>query len=200
MNFKNMERKRIFIAINIPDDLKNTLEARMKPFYGEKTVRVSKKEGWHITVVFCGYLNETETDILGEILNETVSRFRVFSLLPLKIVFAPEGRPRMVWLEFSGSKEFKKLKIEIEGKMRMKQRGGFFSGFRPENRSVLPHLTLSRFEEKNFYRLKNLLPEEGIDLSGETGPVRVESVDITESRLSRDGAEYALIEKFNFKS
>lgn len=67
-----MNKKRIFIAMNVPRGLKNAAETRMKPFFDEKIVRVSKREGWHIALVFYGCLNETGLNALKDVLDETV--------------------------------------------------------------------------------------------------------------------------------
>lgn len=69
-----MEKCRIFLAIEIPDKLKNIAESCIRPFYKEKFVRIPEKEGWHITVVSDGYLDETEIKALEVITVRAVSR------------------------------------------------------------------------------------------------------------------------------
>lgn len=194
-----MDKKRIFIAIDVPNELKDTLENSLEPFFNERFVRIPQRESWHITLVFCGYLNETEVEILKEIAARAVSSSHIFSLSPAKVSFAPERRPRMVWLNFTNSSEFAKLKVQLEDEIFKKQRAGFFRGFRQEKRAPLPHLTLARFEEKYFSNLRKLLPEGGIDLRKETGAFQVDSINIMESHLSRQGAEYKLVFRVDMK-
>jgi len=199
-----MDKRRIFIAIDVPGALKNIAESYLEPFFKERSVRIPKKEGWHITVVFCGYLDETETGALQDVVEKAVSQNKPFRLTPLKIVFAPENRPRMVWLTF-GSSEFAKLKLQIQNGILAEQRDaclparqGLFRGFSEERRDALPHLTLARFEERDFLRLKKFLPQEGADIYGEAESFEADSINIMESRLSREGAEYEVIKNFKF--
>ncbi len=61
----------------------------MKPLYAEKAARVPKREGWHVMVVFCGYLNETEIMELRTIVKQAVSLFSPFTLKADRIVLEP---------------------------------------------------------------------------------------------------------------
>ena len=124
-----MPKKRIFIAIEVPEELKNTAEFYLKPFFNDRNIknattffeipsfassenkfspagslgiiRIPKKEGWHVTVVFCGYLDVQEIEALKEIVKNTALEFKPFELVPQKILFAPLNRPRMIWLNFN---------------------------------------------------------------------------------------------------
>ncbi len=193
-----MEKRRIFLAIDIPDKLKNIAESCIHPFYKEKFVRIPEKEGWHITVVFCGYLDETEIKALEVITARAVSQTKVFSLSPEKVLFVPEKRPRMVWLRFRSSSGFEKLKMRIEDEIVKKQTEGLFGDFKRETRTIVPHLTLARFEEIYFSRFKKLLPE--VDLKNETETFLAKSVQIMESHLSPQGVGYEILKKFNLES
>ncbi len=194
-----MEKRRIFLAIDIPGKLKNIAGSCIRPFYEEKFVRIQEKEGWHITVVFCGYLDETEIKAFEVIMAGAVSQTKVFSLSPEKVLFAPEKRSRMVWLRFLSSSGFEKLKTRIEDEIVKKQAKGLFGDFKRKTRMAVPHLTLARFEEIYFPRFKKLLPEGGIDLKNEAEPFSAESVQITESHLSPQGAEYKILKRFNLE-
>ena len=170
----------------------------MKPFLNDRNIRIPKREGWHITLVFCGYLEEEELKKVREIINSVASKTKSFEISPDRILFYPPKRPIMVWLAFAASSQFSQLKKEIEDDIISSQTGGLFKNFRvdyPAN----PHMTLARFEEKYFPNIKKYLPSEGIYLTKETVPFLVESVDIMESHLSRSGAEYEVISKIILK-
>ncbi len=194
-----MPKRRIFIAIQVPEELKNTAEFYLKPFFGDKNIRIPKKEGWHITLVFCGYLDDREVEVLVEIVKNAASKFGFMEFAPQKIMFAPLSRPRMIWLSFDAPPQFGELKTEIENNIISCQKNGLFKNFRREMREPHPHLTLSRFEESYFSNVKNLLPKDGIDLIKESAPFSVKSIDIMESRLSRAGADYEIVSKFVLK-
>jgi len=174
-------KRRIFIAIQIPEELKNLAEVYLKPFLDNKNLRIPKKEGWHITLVFCGYLEEEKINKLKDTAEKIAQETKTFELIPDKIIFAPPQRaPRMIWLTFKQSPEF--LKISKK-----------FAEFSRETREQVPHLTLARFEEYYFSNIKNLLLQEGVDLTKEAMPFSAKEIDIMESHLSRQGAEYKLL-------
>lgn len=189
-------KRRIFIAIQMPEELKNTAEFYLKPFFNDRNIRIPKKEGWHITLLFCGYLDEKEIEELKKIVKNVASGFRTFEFFPSKILFAPLNRPRMIWLNFGFAPQFANLKKQIEEAIISCQGRGLFRDFRLETREPNPHLTLARFEERYFPNIKKFLPvvpAEGVDLAKETGPFLVKSIDVMESHLSRSGAEYEMI-------
>ncbi len=105
-----MPKKRIFIAIQIPEELKNILENHLKPFLNNRNLRISKKEGWHITLVFCGYFDGKEIEALIEIVKNVVSESGFMEFAPQRILFAPPLRPRMIWLSFDAVFPIRRIK------------------------------------------------------------------------------------------
>ncbi len=187
-----MPKRRIFIAIQVPEELKNVAEVYLKPFLNDRNIKIPKKEGWHITLVFCGYLEEEELKKIREIVGNIASKTKFFKIFPDRILFYPPKRPHMVWLAFAASPQFSQLKKEIEDGIISFQTGGLFKNFGvdyPAN----PHMTLARFEEKYFAEIREFLSKEGVDLTKEMKPFFVEHVDIMESRLSRAGADYEIV-------
>lgn len=172
-----MSKHRIFVSIDIPEELKKVAEKYIAPFRENNLARVAEKENWHITIVFCGYLDEEKLNKLKENAKKIADERRKFELTPDKIIFKNK---RMVWLTFKHSAEFSKL-----------SRG--FSHFSQNNHESLPHLTLARFEEKYYPALKKLLPENGVDLTNETKSFMIESINIMESHLSPKGPKYELL-------
>ncbi len=207
-----MPKRRIFIAIQVPEELKDKAEHHLEPITEHQKIdltsllkmkshkiNIPKREGWHVTVVFCGYLYETEIDELKKIVENVASTFTASSFSPQKIIFSPPNRPRMIWLNFGFSPQFANLKKQIEDAILNSQNQGFFENFKAEMREANPHLTLGRFEEDKFFLFKNFIPREGIDLSFETTPFPVKSIDIMESHLSRQGADYELVTHIGLK-
>lgn len=168
------------MAIDVPEELKNVAEAYLGKFYKNPLARAVERGNWHITLVFCGYLDEEKLDELKERTKEIAEKTDKFELAPDKIIFAPPAKsPRMVWLTFKRSPKFLKLSKE-------------FSQFNENSREVLPHLTLARFKEFHYPKLKKLLPENGTDLKN-IKSFMVESIKIMESRLSPIGPKYELL-------
>lgn len=178
-----MEKHRIFVAIDIPEELKNITEKHLEPFYKNKLARVAEKDNWHTTVVFCGYLTDEEIEKLKKLAKKSTEEVKKFELIPDKIIFAPPKKPRMVWITFKPSDAFEKLSRKL-------------IDFTDKNMlRPLSHTTLVRFKEFHYYNFKKLLPENGIDLKKETEPFMVESINIMESHLSAKGPKYELLEK-----
>ena len=194
-----MPKRRIFIAVQVPEEVKNTAEFYLKPFLNDRNIRIPKKEGWHITLIFCGYLDDKEETALEEIVKRAVLGLKSFEFAPRKILFAPLSRPRMIWLTFVAPAGFANLKNKIENDILALQSCGLFRDFRRENREPNSHLTLARFEENYFWQIKKFLPEKGVDLTEETEPFSAKSVDIMESHLSRQGADYELVLSITLK-
>ncbi len=165
-----MSKYRIFISIDIPEELKNIAENYLASF-------LFKKENWHITVVFCGYLDNEGLKKLKEKTKKISGETKSFELIPDKIIFKNN---RMVWVTFKPSSEFLKLSRN-------------FSEFNQEKREQIPHFTLVRFKEEHYSNLKKFLPQDGVDLKNETKPFRIESINIMESHLSSLGPKYNLL-------
>jgi 2'-5' RNA ligase len=194
-----MPKKRIFIAIQVPEELKSAAEFYIKSFLDDRNIRIPKKEGWHVTVAFCGYLDDKEVEALKEVIKNAALEFRPFEFTPQKILFTPPYRPRMIWLDFAPSRDFADLKNKIENDILALRLRGLLRNFQRESREPHPHLTLARFKESYFPNIKKFLPPEGIDLTKKTAPFLIKSIDIMKSHLSRAGAEYELISKIDLR-
>lgn len=143
-----MPKHRIFVSIDIPEELR-------------------KNENWHITVVFCGYLDNEELDKLKEKTKEIAQNTKKFELTPDKIILKNN---RMIWLTFKYSPQF----VNLCKKFSELGQCGFS-----------PHITLVRLKNnKEHPRFDNLLPAK---------PFMVESINIMESHLSLQGAKYELL-------
>ena len=193
-----MPKQRIFIAVQIPDSLKNILEKELEKRLNKKSenssrknlIRFIKKENWHITVSFLGYLSSEEIEIIKKIITEETIGINPFYLRPDKIIWAPYGPiKRMIWLDFKKSPEFEKLKNNIENAIISWQKENYFNNFKREQRKTNIHLTLAKFEPRIFKNIQKTIPPQGIFLK-EKGDLEVKNVDIMESNLSNTGAEY----------
>ena len=107
-------RHRIFIAINLPEEVKNKLVFYQKKWF-DFPVRWTKKDNLHITLIFIGYVDDAETAEVCQIVKKAASGIPTFSLKLNKIFFGPpeyygpESKkiPRMVWVQGEENKELK---------------------------------------------------------------------------------------------
>jgi 2'-5' RNA ligase len=175
-------RHRVFIAINLPEDIKdklasyqNKIEELFTPYRAEGSgaglCRWTKKENLHITLEFLGYLTDEELMELSQKTKEMASEKKVFDIHLNKICYGPPDKkpPRMVWVIGERIKEF----------------------------NLTPHITLGRIKTWQFRQIEpDERPKinEEIDLNFE-----VKSIEIMESQLKRGGSEYTVLESVPLK-
>ncbi len=168
-------RQRIFIAINLPENIKNRLE-KYKEKWPDLPAKWTKKENLHITLEFLGYLSDEEIMDLCQKIKKTAAKKKSFDIRLNRICYGPPKKslnagiiPRMVWV----------------------------TGDRIKEINLNPHITLARIKTWEFRQMETgERPEinEDIDLSFE-----VNSIEIMESRLKRGGPEYFVLESCELK-
>jgi len=188
-------KRRIFIAINLPEDIKKKL-ADCQGKWPELPIRWTKKENLHITLVFLGYLNDEELLEVCKITKEVASRNQSFSVNLNKICYGPPKKmpPRMVWVEGEKSEEFTSLREDLEKSLMTSGEVHFSS----EKRAFSPHITSGRIKTWEFRQIE---PEERPEISEEISLVfPVNSIEVMESELKKGGSEYIILEPCPLKS
>jgi 2'-5' RNA ligase len=192
--------KRLFIAINLPFEIKEEIVRlveqidREKKFSQKQGFRWLTKENWHLTITFLGNQPEEAIPIILQSMEEVSQEYStIFKNSGIfirfeKIIFAPSIRPRMIWLTTAKetSETLNKLKNKLDESL---IKSGIY--FKKENRQFQGHLTLARFEPRAIKKTEILEVQDLI--------FQPKSFDLMESQLFRSGAEYVVIEKINFK-
>lgn len=176
-------RRRIFISIGLPEEVRRKLNESLKKWQW-LPIRWLGQDYWHITIISPFYADEKELIAIKEILAKAAKDFKPFSLAFNSIILAPPGRKaRMIWFSGPSSGRLEALKKKIEEVFLQKK---LITSFGPEERPIVSHITLARFEEGNLRELeqKTRILEE-FKLS-----FLVDALDITESHLKSGGAEY----------
>jgi 2'-5' RNA ligase len=183
-------RRRIFIAINLPKDIKEKIY-RYQSKWPELPCRWVKKENLHLTLAFLGYLHDEEVFEVCKITKEVSARQGPFPIKFNLITYGPlKKNPRLVWIEGEKSGELGNLQKDLETSLL-----GISSELAKEQRVYLPHITLCRLRQFEFRRLElEERPEinEEVDIT-----LEVNSIEIMESRLKRGGPEYAILETYS---
>ena len=191
-----MSQHRIFIAINLPERIKEELEKIEKEtaeLFPEEIsrglVRWVKRNNLHITLLFLGYIKEENIPRVCEIVKETAKTQNAFSLKFRKVLYGPPNKipPRLIWLELEKKPELlalaEKLKKEMVQTDILRK---------PEQREFSPHITLGRIKAWQWRRME---PEERPEIEREISlDFEVKSIEVMESKLKRTGAEYTIIE------
>ena len=182
-----MNQHRIFIAINLPEDIKNKL-AEYQEKWPELPAKWTKKYNIHITLVFLGYVATEELPGILESVKKVAAKNNSFLINLTKISYGPLGKmpPRIIWAIGEKSEELGKLQNDLENSI-----GGQCIG-KKENRSYAPHLTLARIKAWEFNRIE---PEEIPQIDEEISfNFEVNSVEIMESQLKKGGPSYTILE------
>lgn len=191
MDFK---KKRLFIAINLPENIKKQIGAELEKVRHHFTndIRFLKPENWHITLIFLGYQPvEKVPDILQAIKN-TAEIFFEFEIELSDLSYGPlDKAPRMIWLNGSPktSKMLSKIKNALENNLE-ENRVNFHRDY-PIFRT---HITLARFPAVAKKQIAEL-PKIDKKLSWH---FTAKSLELMESHLAKSGAEYAQLASFNF--
>lgn len=185
--------KRLFIAINLPENVKNAIEEiinDLPKLTGE--IKFLSRKNWHLTISFLSYQPDEAIGPILESIKETAKNFPCPTVEFEKMILAPPDKPaRMIWL--CGTKETSESLGEIKKYLEdsLVKNG---VRFRVENRPYNAHLTLARF---NFMKSDPSNEVEFPDI--ENLSFEAERLDLMESRLKRTGAEYEVLSSFNFK-
>jgi len=180
-------KHRIFIAINLPKEVKKRL-TYIQDKYPELPIKWTKKENLHITLVFVGdVVDENLLEVFNKI-SEAVSKNKTFSIDLNKVLYGPPKKlpPKMVWITGEKSIPLGKLQKELEESL---------LGYpQEENKGYTPHVTLGRIKT---WEWKQIEPEERPNIEEELNlNFEIDSVEIMESRLRRGGAEYEVLESY----
>jgi 2'-5' RNA ligase len=171
---------RLFYALPIPSAIRQQLLASFpqKKFAG---VRFVAEENLHITLHFLGDVPEEKLQEVissGKGISHTAPSF-CLRFNSLQTIFK-ERKPVMIWAQFEDSPAFENLCLEL--------RKSFPTD---EKRKPLPHLTIARI--KQLKKLPFDLP------SLNTFSFETDHLELWESHLDLDGAQYKMIESWNLR-
>lgn len=193
--------RRIFIAINLSEDVKKKLQEYQRE-WADLPLRFVKKNSLHLTILFIGYVNDERMVEICCNVREVAKKYQPFELNFNKICLGPPGKaPRLIWLEGEKNEAFTNLKRDIEGVMALGQNDSrAFVEIEKELKIFIPHITLARIRQIEWRKLETS-PQ--IDKEVSIG-VQVNSIEVMESNLKpsfakaskgrRGGAEYSILE------
>jgi len=187
------KRHRVFIAINLPNDIKKELVFYAKK-WPEFPAKWTGKDNLHITLEFLGDLTDQEVSDVCSAAKEVAKTYNSFCIDLKKILYGPPRKmpPKMIWVEGEKSEELSGLKNELEEELLEK------INFRPEGRGFTPHITLARINEWEF---KKIEPDERPEINEEIDlTFSVETIEVMESELKRGGPAYTVLESCELKN
>ena len=183
---------RLFIAIAIPDDVRNALAQFIEELRGvAPKAKWVRAENLHITLKFLGETDAAKLPAIQKGL-ASISHMEPVSFSFHGLGFFPNERyPRVFWVGMETSVKLILLAEAIDEAMNE-------LGFPLEKRAFTPHLTLARFDASG-------MPAQLADAAEQNehrifGSLTTNEFHLIESKLKPAGAEYTTIQSFPFSA
>ena len=178
---------RIFIAVNISDEVKDEFLLLQEKW--TLPIKWTERDNFHITLSFLGNRGAKEIEEIKRIAKKAADGHSSFQLEFVKATYGPkESLPSMVWVKEVGSKELKALQKDLEKELMTSE----VLKYAPERKSFSPHITLGRLQMFDF---RNLELEERPQINDDFSFLsEVRSLEIMESKLSKEGSRYTVLE------
>ena len=174
-------KMRIFIAIGIPESVKEKLRKLQKEFMGDD-YRINFVEDFHLTLKFLGDISSTRLDRVKKRLEGV--RFKYFELDLTRLgVFPSETYITTLWVGVKPEKMVNEIQSRVDESLK-----DFFG----VDKNFKAHITLGRvksFKDKDLFlsRLKEIEVK---------GNFKVKSFKLIKSELGKNGPEYEILEEF----
>ena len=155
--------KRVFIAINLKEEIKQELESlKQEIVFENEVIKWVKKDNFHITLEFLGNMKEEDIPNLVEKTEKKLKDVKSFTLKTEKICY-DNIPPKIIWVKVKENEIVKNN----------------------------PHITLGRIRTWAWKRIEiEERPEIERDVEIE---FEVDSIEIMESVLKRQGPEYKIL-------
>jgi 2'-5' RNA ligase len=192
-----MEQIRSFIAIELPDELKQVITRLQEQLQSGSQAPVKWVDPYsiHLTLKFLGNISTDSVDKITVALEEAVRGMLPFHLEVKGLgAFPSLKQARVVWVGVTGEIDrLKQLQQRIES-------GLTPLGFVPESRPFTPHLTLARLRDRATPDERQSLGQLIASTSLATAyTIDVDTVHLMRSQLTREGAIYSRISSVRLK-
>lgn len=179
-----VETKRLFVAVELPDDLRGRVNSLAKELPDEG-VKAVEKDNIHLTLKFLGDIPEDKIPEIQERLAKV--NFKSFSCTVSGVgVFPSPDYIRVVWAGIK-CEEMPKLAAEVENAL---------EGIgKKETRPFSSHVTIARVKRK--IDANDFLEKHKEDNLGE---FQVSDFVLMQSELSRQGPTYTVLKKFTLET
>lgn len=180
-SFLMMASKRVFLAIPVPEKIKEQLY-HYKKYFNFPELKWASIGNIHITLVFIGNIEEKElSNIIQEVSNFS---FPKFSLIIQKLsVVKRNGRVSMIWAIFEESKAFRELAEQLSSKIEI-----------PLDHPPKAHITLARVKKGSYLKIDTSLVPEIVNTE-----IIVNRIVLYESNLSSSGATYEVLKSWDLQ-
>lgn len=177
---------RLFVAVSLPDDVKEELARVQKLILDENiTARCVKKDAMHLTLAFLGKTDDDQIDGIKDVLQSISFDSMDVSLSSLG-VFPNEQNVRVIWIGLDSEESLVSLAAQIQDALAP-------FGYKPEQ-PYSTHLTLCRVKE---VRDPIVLREKFKTISLNQISFTISSFELIQSTLTGVGPKYAVLAEFD---
>jgi len=184
-------KKRVFIAINLPESVRTELGKLLllcKKINSRPVIHYVKTKGIHLTLHFLGYLSDEQIEQVKEILKNQAKNYQKTELITGPIGGFPNlKQPRVIFLasQETGDNTLANLQKKLGQELEK-------IGLTVDHRIWQPHLTFARIVGPCVFKTQNLeIPKLKIP---------VNSIELMESQLLGSGAEYKILASYTLKT
>jgi len=181
---------RTFIAIQIPDDLKEKFIEIQGGIKGYGKIKAVEEENVHITLKFLGDVDENKIDNVVENLNFIQGHKKFGAELKGVGVFPGPDYIRVVWVGVEkGADDIRDIHLQIDENLKK-------LGFKKDGK-FHPHATIARVKfVSNKREFKKFLSSLGKTYFGE---FQVDKIELVQSELTPKGPVYTTLKEFELK-
>jgi len=177
---------RLFIGLEPPEPLRDELAALAIGLPGARWVEA---DNLHLTLRFLGEVNRAQ----AEDLDAELATLRA-APAPVRLqgigTFGQGRRVHAVWVGAEKDPALVRLHEAVESAVGR-------AGFPKETRKFLPHVTLARLKNPDRARLEGFI---GAHNARAFPPFTADEVVLYQSHLTRDGAQYEVMERYGLGS
>lgn len=191
------DRWRSFIAVELPQEVRNRLEGPLAALnVVDDVVRRNPTDRIHLTLVFLGDVDAGRIVEVGRVVCLSIGKTHRFSLEVRGVgAFPSMSRPRILWAGIEGSGRSPLLELQAN-----LTRGLAAAGFPSEEREFRPHLTLGRLRrEANRDQRAALTRWQADWMPVSLGNIEVAHVHLMRSELSTGSPRHTTLEIFALK-
>jgi 2'-5' RNA ligase len=178
---------RLFLAINIPGDLRRALSDAVQPLRElAPEIRWTSEPKLHLTMKFLGEQDDERLTSIQDTMRSVASLHASTEVTLHGFgAFPNTRRPRVLWIGVERSPRLELLAHDLESAFER-------IGFEPEGRAFRPHITLGRVREVPQLEQARALARAARRMDFEES-LPVESLDLMRSVAGAGGAAYELI-------
>lgn len=177
---RHREEIRVFFSIPIPKNLSEYFFEHALGISMGNPRKITPKNNMHITAFFLGNIELNSLEKLKLMVAEELQNIVSFTLQFQAFRFAPPNNPYMLWATFHHSESF----------LRLHQSLARASQTTPQQKKLIPHITLARFKR---------LPKEMVNVTliePFEYTLKIIEVGLYQSILKPEGVKYVKLERF----